>query len=400
MSNDRAIAAVTATLRAMIFRAVSTEPGLGGSQVTARPPDRARLGATGNLINLFLYRTSIDAAWRNQSAAWQRPGEEWQPPLPLILSYLVTAYGENDDEVLSHRLLGAAMRVLHSQPLLSPTDIATALPGSELEVQVERVRITPHPIPLDEVSRMWATFQTGYRISVSYDAAVVLIDQTMPARAARPVLKVGANDTGPTVIPQLRPVLAGASAPGGLPAARPGEPVTLAGSFLGGVTQVRFSGLRLAVPVTIAVTTATPDAALVTLPTAPALPAGSAAAVAITAAEAGTLVSNEIPVALAPTITGKLPLAARLANDAATVALDCAPPVEAGQAIALIVGEQVVLGTPGEPGTPARTHLEFSLTGFAPGTYPVRLRVDGIDSIPLAPGNLTVFDPSQSLELT
>ena len=131
-----------------------------------------------------------------------------------------------------------------------------------------------------------------------------------------------------------------------------------------------------------------------------ALPAGSAAAVAIAAAEAGTLVSNEIPVALAPTITGKLPLAARLTNDAATVALDCAPPVEAGQAIALIVGEQVVLGTPGEPGTPARTQLEFSLTGFAPGTYPVRLRVDGIDSIPLAAGNLTVFDPSQSLELT
>ena len=400
MSNDQAVAAVTATLRAMIFRAVSAEPELVGSQVTARPPDRARQGMAGNLINLFLYRTSIDAAWRNQDAAWQRPGEVWEPPLPLVLSYLITAYGENDDEVLSHRLLGTAMRVLHSRPLLAPADIAAALPGSELEAQVERVRITPHPIPLDEVSRMWATFQTGYRISVSYDAAVILIDSTMPARAALPVLKVGANDTGPTVIPQLQPVLAGASAPGGQSGARPGEPVTLLGEFLGGVTQVRFSGLRLPAPVTIVPTTVTPDAVVVTLPTAPPLPAGSAVAAAVAAADGGPLVSNEVPIALVPAITGKLPLSGQLTKGAATVALDCAPPVKAGQAVALIVGDQVVPGSPGAPGTTARTHLVFNLAGFTPGTYKIRLRVNGQDSIPLAEGNLTIFDPDQSVVLT
>ena len=91
-----------------------------------------------------------------------------------MLSYLITAYGENDDEILSHRLLGIAMGVLNDRPLLSRARhpaVAAAAPGSDLENQVERVRITPDPRPQDEISRMWTTFGTGYRLSVSYDAA-------------------------------------------------------------------------------------------------------------------------------------------------------------------------------------------------------------------------------------
>ena len=70
MSNDRAIAAVTSTLRNLLFQAVSSDADLAGTTVTTRPPDRARQdGGAGNQINLFLYRTSIDAAWRNQDPA-------------------------------------------------------------------------------------------------------------------------------------------------------------------------------------------------------------------------------------------------------------------------------------------------------------------------------------------
>ena len=69
MSNDRAIAAVTSTIRNLLFKAVSNDADLAGTTVTTRPPDRARQdGGTGNQINLFLYRTSIDAAWRNQDS--------------------------------------------------------------------------------------------------------------------------------------------------------------------------------------------------------------------------------------------------------------------------------------------------------------------------------------------
>jgi hypothetical protein len=46
MSNDRAIAAVTATLRNMLFQAVSNDADLAGTTVTTRPPDRARQDGT------------------------------------------------------------------------------------------------------------------------------------------------------------------------------------------------------------------------------------------------------------------------------------------------------------------------------------------------------------------
>ena len=225
MSNNAAIAAVTATLTNMIQAAVAADATVSSGTVTARPPDRARQGAAGNQVNLFLYRTSIDAAWRNQDPPAIRPGESGQPPLPLVLSYLITAYGEDDDEILAHRLLGIAMGVLNDRPVLSRSQIASALPapGSDLQNQVERVRITPFPIPQDEISRMWTTFGTGYRLSVSYDAAVVLIDSTRPVAAATPVLMRGRQDTGPVAegspFPQIQLVLP-PNRPAGCPARR------------------------------------------------------------------------------------------------------------------------------------------------------------------------------------
>ena len=101
------------------------------------------------------------------------------------------------------------MGVLNDRPLLSRPQIASALPppGSDLENQVERVRITPDPRPQDEISRMWATFGTGYRLSVSYDAAVVLIDSTLPVIAPPPVLMRGSGDPGPVVAGTLFPEL-------------------------------------------------------------------------------------------------------------------------------------------------------------------------------------------------
>ena len=120
MSNALAIAATTAALRSLLTR------GLGISDVTIRPPDTARKGSS-NQVNLFLYQTSIDAAWRNQDMPRQvKPGETGQPPLPLCLYYLVTAFGEGDDEVKTQQLLGQAMSILHDHPLLGADEIKHA----------------------------------------------------------------------------------------------------------------------------------------------------------------------------------------------------------------------------------------------------------------------------------
>ncbi|OLD64239.1 MAG: hypothetical protein AUF65_00125, partial [Chloroflexi bacterium 13_1_20CM_50_12] len=184
MSNGLAIAAVTSTLKLLLESHLNLHP------VSTLPPDKARNGNTGDQINLFLYHTTVDAAWRNTDIPYQvRPGEIGQPPLPLNLFYLVTAYGEGDDDIKSHRLLGRAMSVLHDHPLIGRTEIELIVPDSELQNQVERVRITFQPISLDEMSKLWMIFQTNYRISAAYQVSVVLIDSTRTTQTALPVLK-------------------------------------------------------------------------------------------------------------------------------------------------------------------------------------------------------------------
>jgi hypothetical protein len=410
MSNHSAIAAVTATLTNMIQRAVSVDAAVAGGRVTARPPDRARQGVAGNQINLFLYRTSIDAAWRNQDPPSIRPGESGQPSLPLVLSYLITAYGENDDEILSHRLLGIAMGVLNDRPLLSRADIQRSLqpgPGSDLENQVERVRITPDPRPQDEISRMWATFGTGYRLSVSYDAALVLIDSTRPVAAPAPVLSRGADDGGPIASARLAPRIERVMPPNGQPAARPGDRVTLVGRHLDAVADFEVTGIRLAAAGVLPVASATRGVVVVEIPAPPTLPAGTVAIAARFDDGSGRLIAGTpAPLALAPTIVSNATLKAKLDDKGnATLKVRCAPPVEAGQTIALIIGDRVIAAPPLDQ---AGDQLTFALSGFTAGTYTLRLRIDSVDSIPvsapIAPADAgpapMPIDPAQQVALT
>jgi len=119
-----AIAATTATLRGVLDR------GIDNVTVTVRPLDTARENTAGNQVNLFLYQALPDAAWRNRDIPGRvLPGETAQPPLPLTLYYLITTYGDEDNDLRSHLLLGQAMSVLHDYPLLGMDEIKNATDG-------------------------------------------------------------------------------------------------------------------------------------------------------------------------------------------------------------------------------------------------------------------------------
>ncbi len=189
MSTPLAIAAVTATLQKLLDTGLNANAQV--AEVTTLPPDKARSGNhADNQVNLFLYQAMLNAAWRNRDIPnVVRPGSVGQPPLPLNLYYIITAYGVNDDDTNSHPLLGQAMSILHDHPLLKSSEIEAVLPASELQSQIEHVRITQLPLSLDEMSKLWFMFQTQYRLSAAYEAAVVLIDSTRPITTSLPVLK-------------------------------------------------------------------------------------------------------------------------------------------------------------------------------------------------------------------
>jgi Pvc16 N-terminal domain len=401
VSNDLAVAAVTATLRDLLQDAL--DDGLS-AEVTISPLDKARGNLTGNQLNLFLYQTSIDAAWRNHDMPHVKPGESGHPPLPLVLNYLITAYGDEQDDANAavHQVLGRAMRVLHDQPLLGPEDIRASLPGNDLHLQIERVRITPQPLSLDEVSKLWTAFQTQYRISAAYQACVVLIESQRPARTPLPVLTRGEEDAGvvaqASTVPPF-PTLEAVVPPDGQPSAHLGDELRLIGHHLAGVTAVRLSHPMRSSPLTVP----PPPLVLVgdteVVAVLPNLPAEVPAGLYTVAGILGQpdRVTNEQPLAVAPKVTAGLPLQ-RPAGDF-TLTLETSPTVRSGQQVQLLLGERPVTAAPPDPQAPSS--VVFELRGIPAGEHLVRVRVDGVDSL-LVNRSVSppVFDTTQKVTLT
>lgn len=426
MSSSWAIAAVTATLRNLLQgKMPQLDPVLQDLSVTTRTPDMARKTMTGTSLNVFLFGTAVNAAWRNQDPAPSQGGPA-SPPLALNLHYLVTAYGrdDSDQDAVSHRVLGAAMGVLHDHSVLGADELAAALANSGVGEQAERIRITPLPLGVDELSKLWTAFQTNMRVSAAYEVSVVLIDSQAPARAPLPVLARGANDEGVHSVLGAAPTLTRMLPPRSQAAARQGETVLVEGSSLSTVgTVLRFTSLWRPQPPTLPLPSVElapvagpgPGQLVVALPELAddALAWGNWVpgfySVAAVTAQSGLppLVSGAVGLALSPTITLS-PHAPATVAVGDTVTLKCSPRIGDGQNIVILCGEASVApdsvdnpasGDPGFASTP--TTITFTAPNAGAGTHPVRLRVDGVDSIPVTfTGAVPAFDPAQQVIIT
>jgi hypothetical protein len=392
VSDPSAIAAVTATLRNLLTRGLRLDPNLNDATVTVLPIDRARdANNNANQLNLFLYQVTPNGAWRNMDMPRTvHQGETAVPPLALNLYYLLTTFGKDNDaaQPFSHQLMGRAMSILYDHPLLGADEIRAALPGNDLFAQIERVRFTWQPLAVEDIFKLWSGFQTQYRLSVSYEAAVVLIDSSRRARTPLPVLKRGPKDAG--VVAQADtlspfPTIESVMPPGSQSTAIPGGVLTISGSrFDGGGVQIvlRNPLLPNIAPLQPNAADVTASTIKVTLPAAAQLLAGMYTLAVEVTINAGTpdervQASNEYPVAIAPAIVSGLPLQVRINNGSATIQVTCAPQILATQRASLLLGDREILANPRDAAT---TQLTFAVQQAVAGTYALRLRVDGVDS--------------------
>jgi Pvc16 N-terminal domain len=393
MSNSLAIAAVTTTLRNLLDQGVREE--LGGGVVTANPPDKARQSREGrNQLNIFLYQTIVNGAWRNMDMPNRvKPGEIGQPPLALNLYYLITAYAKDNDDVIGHRLLGAAMQIFHDRALLNPEEIKRALPESNLHNQIERVRITPQQLSLEELSKLWSIFQTQYRISAAYEVSVILIDSKRPVKAALPVLTRGEGDRGIETQADVRspfPTLTSLEFPNRQSSLRLGERLMLQGERLEGANAVILRNSRLTQPLTLAPAQQA-NQLEIELPNQPeTLPAGFYTATVQVQKEGKTRYSNALSFSVAPLISSRNVVNRQLI-------LSCVPDIWAEQAVILLIGDRELLP---EPFSARTNQLAFDIREIPNGDYFLRLRIDGVDSL-LVDRSVTppIFDPNQKITL-
>ena len=193
MSNHLAIATVTATLRDLLFSAVSVD--VPGADVTMVRPDGAGSGVPTTGVNVFLYQVTPSAAARNEDLPTRSSGGTLvrRPRVGLDLHYLLTFYGP-EAQLVPQRLLGSAARILHAEPVLTRPQVTTSvglrsfLFGSNLAADVELVKFTPLPLTLEELSKLWSVFfQTQYVLSAAYQGTVVLIESDDSFTASLPV---------------------------------------------------------------------------------------------------------------------------------------------------------------------------------------------------------------------
>ncbi len=210
MSNALAIASVSAVLKDLLNTGVidhQLSGVVGEVTVSALPPDRVlpEGQAETSRINIFMYQVTPNAGWRNvgypsRDADGDRVAN---PPLGLDLHYLVSAYGAS--EFHAEILLGYALQLLHETPILtrdairktlSPASPVTGailpppldtLVASELADQVEQIRLTPETMSVEEISKLWGAIQSHYRPTAAYQASVVLIESRRSTRSALPV---------------------------------------------------------------------------------------------------------------------------------------------------------------------------------------------------------------------
>lgn len=446
MSNPLAIAGVTATLRRKLLDA-----GIGF--VTTLPPDQAASDAHRERVNLFLYDLLPNAAWRNREIPGQvKPGETGFPPLALNLYYLLTAYGDETPSLLDHRLLGRAMAMFHDSAILSPQDIkeATELLRDEfldtvpdLHQQIDRVRITPHTISVEDKSRLWGTFQTQYRVSVAFEVSVVLIDSVRQPKTALPVTRRGRDDRGWETAATLGPILdrleyrdALAPRSPAFPSAAfpkgndPQQVLTLHG------TDIPLTECELLIRDPRAVDGAGEIARIkplepstrerVRFAISPAQAGAKWVSGLLTVAVGYALDTDHpksspaLPLAIAPRLrlnaVGQVLAIPSTEGNRSLLTVSCDPPLASDDGVFLILDEAIdparlialnrrpiarQLPLRRESTSHTRSTPTFDATGLPPGTYRVRLRVDGIDShVMRLQGSVLDLDDSQKLVKT
>jgi hypothetical protein len=436
VSSALAIAAVTASLKDLLNDGLMDHDlsTVGSFTVTAQPPDRVTTGTTeSDQLNLFLYQVTANSGWRNVGLpSRDRAGERiTNPPLALDLHYLLTAYGSKD--LNAELLLGYAMQVLHETPVLtrpmlrtalgSPPPIdGTILPGPfgtlsalDLADQVEQIKVTPVFLSADDLSKLWTAMQARYRPSMGYLVSVVLIQSEGPLRSALPVIKRGTDDRGPIARGAPAPTLIAARAASTplQPGLRLGDDMLLIGTnLLGGGFTVQMEHARLGVVQTLTPKAVDAGQLGVHLPSILEDANGMdtwavgvySVSLKIATPSQPSATTNGVPVALSPIIS-----VSPLSQAAGTISLTvtCTPRIRPDQEsqVRLLFGDtSVTPATIVTPGTLTQpTTLTFSIPGVAAGDYVVRLRVDGIDSLPVVYGGTPPkldFDPAQTVHVT
>lgn len=393
MSNHLAPAMVTETLRQRLSEAAAR--AVPGAQVTLGRPRAAPGDSEAPGINLLPYLVRPNTALRNEDLPTRAFGGDLRrrPQIALDVDYMLSFVGP-ESELVPERLMGSSMSLLHAQPVLTGAAIEQALntlletdpdhflARTDLADQVDRVKLTPLPLNLEELSKLWSVFfQVPYILSIAYQASVLLIEEEVEPRG--PALPVRERGIFVHPLPRIRidrvHATSGPDAP-----IHADSTIRILGSGLGGErVSVLIADEELA-PTEVREGEIRVDLAGLTAPRAGILPLRVVHRVSEDRPQL-RFESNILPLTLAPRIE-TLGLTPAGAGDPASLEVELLPAVVADQSPRLLLNELPTGDAEAPPlsyvievGPAAedRSMLSISLADVEPRAYLVRIQIDG-----------------------
>ncbi|PPS67827.1 MULTISPECIES: DUF4255 domain-containing protein [Streptomyces] len=412
MNSALALAAITTTIRFVLQRELDPPQRSGvaaGVMVTTRHPSKLA-HSDGNPqrgINVYCYQVTPQATGNVAALPTRRSGDSLmaRPTAAVDLHYLISCYGD-DESLEPQRLLGTALGSLTATPVLTTAVVAKAvdryrdddaigplLREVPLEMGREPARLSPLTLSLEEMSNLWGMFGGGNEsvLSVAWLASAAVITSDDHVRVAPPVL-IRTVDPRPTGGPLLESVEA--AGPGPTAVVERATVVLRGRRLLGPDTRVVIG------PVEFAPGPGSSDSEVHVGPLT-GVPAGVRSVQVLHRSPPGpgeqpsrTLASsNAVPLLVRPKVTAE--------TTATDVVLTLDPPLRKGQRVTVLLTHR----SGGGPDTPA--DLSFDLPRVATetteqkvprsdvpeGIWLVRVRVDGVDSLPERIGDSTFGRP-------
>jgi hypothetical protein len=382
MSNFLAVATVTAAITHLL-EGVRSE--VQGTKITTRPPDIANSEVPPtNKLNLSLVQVLPNPAFRNQDLPTRDSSGERQvkrPRLALDLSYLLTAYASDNDDLTAQQILASAMMILDENPVISKEVLRDAISSrqnlkmSDLVDQIESIRLTLQPMNLEELSKLWSTFfQTTYRISVAYRVSVVILESKLQPKPSLPV-----RERIIYALPFRQPVIEGIEPQ--VLEAKTGARITITGKNLKSEeVRVHIDDIVLTpkrddvsdAKISVEVPITSLGAGIRRVHVSHLMMLGSPAK------EHSGSGSNSAAFVLSPRIKSAKPAKVKPGGD---LTIDFEPAATPGQKVVVLLGDAATIPMPKPDGNDPFSSLTVEVPEDLPnGKFLVRLRIDGAES--------------------
>lgn len=196
MSNELAIATVTATIQKVLKDAINAK--LPGTEVTRGNPALLSQDVKGKRVNVHLCQSTMKVALQNNDLSnSKRPNSALakQTRTPQDLYYIISFYGD-EQKSLPEILLAITLGALLDNVIIEPQMIEKAISepenqhllASDLYEQTERIAVEQCKMTKEELAKVWSSYlPLPSPLFIVVEASVVYVEGNKPRRRALPV---------------------------------------------------------------------------------------------------------------------------------------------------------------------------------------------------------------------